>query len=72
MRSQLEVTEMLECKVNLTVLLLVFRETPCCAEVVVCMHGNGVFMICGLEVFPLPLAPPTGNRKNKAGSRDRD
>ena len=42
MRSQLEVTEMLECKVNLTVYLLVFRETPCCTEVVVCMHGNGV------------------------------
>jgi len=45
--SQLEVTEMLECKVNLTVYLLVFRETPCCTEVVVCMHENGVLSLSG-------------------------
>jgi len=36
-RRQLGVTKMLECKVNLAVQLLVFRETPCCTEVVVCM-----------------------------------
>ena len=42
MHSQLEVIKILECKVNLTVELLVFRETPCYTEVVVCMYGNGV------------------------------
>ena len=34
MRSQFEVTEVLECNVNLTVYLLVCRELPCCTEVV--------------------------------------
>jgi len=33
---------MLECNVNLTVYLLACREIPCCTEVVVYMHGNGV------------------------------
>ena len=33
-----EVTEMLQSNVNQ---LLVCRETHCCTEVVVCLHGNG-------------------------------
>jgi len=52
MRSQLEVTEMLECKVNLTVLLLVFRETPCCIAVVVCIINPEVQVLGFLIIMP--------------------
>ena len=45
MRNQPEVTEILECKVNLTVKLLVFRETRCCTEVVVCMHVSWICLV---------------------------
>jgi len=40
MHSQLEVTDMLECKVNLTVQLLVFKENLAAIVVVYMQRGS--------------------------------